>query len=286
MFTDTHAHLDFSDFDVDRADVIHRAETNGVKRIITIGTDMQASIQAVTIADAYSHVYAVIGIHPNEAMEAHPDFISLLKNLAQHPKVVAIGECGLDYHHLPSKEKPVPFQDLAGINLMGNPDAIEDQMADDEVKNKQAIVFQQQLDLAVELGFNVIVHQRDSWDDTLKMLEPYHGKLRAVFHCFGGDLNDANFLIERGHRVSFTGIVTFKNAKQVQHTAKNVPDGSFMLETDCPFLAPTPYRGQRCEPSYTRLIAEKIAELRHTTSQEISRVTEETVNSFFRFSRA
>jgi TatD DNase family protein len=118
------------------------------------------------------------------------------------------------------------------------------------------------------------------------MIEPYHGRLRAVFHCFGGDIDDAKFLIERGHRVSFTGIVTFKNAKQVQHTAKNVPDNSFMLETDCPFLAPTPYRGQRCEPSYTRLVAEKIAELRSTTPQEISRITELTTDSFFRFSHA
>ena len=156
-------------------------------------------------------------------------------------------------------------------------------LADADVKNRQAIFFQEQLDLAVRIGCNVVIHQRDSWADTLNALKPYTGRLRGVFHCFSGDTEQACHILELGHMISFTGIVTFKNAKTVQEVAKRVPLGSFFVETDCPYLAPEPDRGKRCEPAHTRQVAERIASLRNLPFQEISRATTQAAESFFRF---
>jgi TatD DNase family protein len=153
------------------------------------------------------------------------------------------------------------------------------------VKNAQAIVFQQQLELAVELGLNVVIHERDAWDDTVTLLAPYTGRLRAVFHCFGKSIDHARHLIDLGHLVSFTGIVTFKNAQTLQETAAQVPGDSFMVETDCPYLAPVPHRGKRCEPAFTRLVAEKVAALRHEPLADVAQRTTATAERFFRFVR-
>jgi TatD DNase family protein len=160
---------------------------------------------------------------------------------------------------------------------------MELQLADDAVKNQQSIVFRQQMDLAAELGLNVVIHQRDSWDDTLAVVNDYNGKLRTVFHCFGGSAGDAASLLRDGHLVSFTGIATFKNAALVHETARAVPSGSFMVETDCPYLAPAPHRGKRCEPAYTRLVAERIAFLRGVPLETVAAETEAAANAFFRF---
>jgi TatD DNase family protein len=283
MLTDTHSHLDFPDFSPDLDAVLDRAREAGVPRIITIATDLASSRQAVELAERHPGVYATIGIHPNDAQEAPENFIEELRPLASHPKVVAIGECGLDYHRLPGRVHKSPFEDVARADVMQDPMALSLQIADDAVKNRQAAVFQQQLDLAVETGLNVVIHQRDSWTDLLALLDPYHGRLRTVFHCFGGNSEDAAFLFSKGHLISFTGIVTFKNARTVQETARTAPSGSFMVETDCPFLAPTPHRGQRCEPAHTRLVAEKIAELRGQSLAEVANATETAAHSFFRF---
>ena len=136
------------------------------------------------------------------------------------------------------------------------------QIRDGAYKSKQASLFEQQLDLAVELGLNVVIHQRDAWDDTLEIMRPYTGKVRGVFHCFGGSLEQANEVLDLGHLVSFTGIVTFKNGAAVREVAAQIPLWKFMVETDCPYLAPVPFRGKRCEPAYTRLVAESIAAAR------------------------
>jgi TatD DNase family protein len=146
-------------------------------------------------------------------------------------------------------------------------------------------LFEQQLDLAAELGFNVVIHQRDAWDDTLEIMKPYTSKLRGVFHCFGGTLEQANEVLDLDHLVSFTGIVTFKNGAAVREVAAKVPLWKFMVETDCPYLAPVPFRGKRCEPWHTRLVAESIAAARGLTLQEIAEATTETATGFFRFSR-
>jgi TatD DNase family protein len=146
-------------------------------------------------------------------------------------------------------------------------------------------LFRQQLGLCVELGVNAVIHQRDSWDDTLTILREFTGKVRGVFHCFGGTLAQAREVIALGHLVSFTGIVTFKNARQVQATAQNIAADQFMVETDCPYLAPAPDRGKRCEPAHTRRVAEQIAQLRGMSLEEIGALTTKTAREFFRFGR-
>ena len=146
-------------------------------------------------------------------------------------------------------------------------------------------MFRRQLELSAELGLNAVIHQRDSWDDTLKILREFTGRVRAVFHCFGGTLEQAREVIELGDLVSFTGIVTFKNARQVQATAREIAFDQFMVETDCPYLAPVPDRGKRCEPAHTRRVAEDIARLRGVALEEIAQHTTETARGFFRFAR-
>jgi TatD DNase family protein len=272
-----------NDFD----DVLRRATEAGVTRIITNGTSVESSRRAVDLAREYSNVYAVIGVHPTYAEEAGEDVITPLRELAQNPRVVAIGETGLDYHYLPSlkvaKEKQV--QVLAGALRTETDEEMEAKIHDGAYKSKQASLFEQQLDLAVELGLNVVIHQRDAWQDTLELMKPYTGKLRGVFHCFGGSLEQANEVLDLGHLVSFTGIVTFKNGATVREVAAQIPLDRFMVETDCPYLAPVPFRGKRCEPAHTRLVAESIAAARGLPLEEIARATTATAEQFFRFNR-
>lgn len=284
--TDTHAHLDFRDFAADFADVLARAEAAGVRRIVTIGTSLEGSRRAVELAHQHPNVFAAIGVHPNNATDAPPDIIAPLRELARHPKVVAIGECGLDYHRLPRPE--LWGQDLQALGYTGAelPGDAPLEVRIGAIKSAQAAVFEQQLDLAVELGLNVVIHERDAWPDTLELLSPYAGRLRAVFHCFGKGIDQAHAVIAQGHLVSFTGIVTFKNAPAVHESAAQLPAEAFMVETDCPYLAPIPHRGKRCEPAHVRLTAERVAQLRGQTLEEISRQTESAAETFFRFERA
>ena len=286
MLIETHAHLDYPDFANDFEDVLRRATDAGVTRILTIGTSIESSRRAVDLAEKYPNIFAVIGVHPTYAEEAGEDVITPLRDLAKSPRVVAIGETGLDYHQLPSidteKQKPT---EVAHALQSGTEQDIDANIRDGAYKSKQASLFQQQLDLAVELGFNVVIHQRDAWDDTLEIMREYGGQLSGVFHCFGGSLAQANEVIGLGHLVSFTGIVTFKNGQEVREVAAQVPLDSFMVETDCPYLAPVPFRGKRCEPAHTRLVAEKIALARGVSLEEIARATTATAEEFFRFNR-
>jgi TatD DNase family protein len=281
MLIDTHTHLDFPDFNPDRDAVIRRAVETGVTRMIAIGTNLDTSRAALALADRHPEVYATIGIHPNEVMDVPDDAVSQLEKMANHPKLAALGECGFDYHSLPSKQETAFANVTASIGTTA-PGTESAALADAEVKNRQAIFFQEQLDLAAKLGLNVVIHQRDSWPDTIETLRPYSGRLRGVFHCFSGDPEQACHLLELGHALSFTGIVTFKNAKTVQEVARRVPLGSFFLETDCPYLAPDPDRGKRCEPAHTRRVAEKIASLRGLTLEETARASTEAAERFFR----
>jgi len=287
MLIETHAHLDYPDFANDLDDVLRRAVDAGVTRVITIGTSIESSRRAIDLADKYPAVYATIGVHPTYVEEAEEDVFTPLRELAKHPRVVAIGETGLDYHELPSekvaKEKQV--QVMTALRTETD-EEIEAQIRDGAYKSKQASLFQQQLDLAVELGLNVVIHQRDAWDDTLRIIQPYAGKLRGVFHCFGGSLNQANEVLGLDHLVSFTGIVTFKNGAAVREVAAEIPLWKFMVETDCPYLAPVPFRGKRAEPAHTRIVAEAIATARGVPLEEIAEATTETADGFFRFNRA
>lgn len=281
MLIDTHSHLDFPDFDADRPEIIQRALDAGVTRLISIGTTLESSRAALALADAYPQVYATVGIHPSEAKKESNSAIEELAQLARNPKVVAIGECGLDYHRLPSQSS-TPFASSASVTGTIHLGSEELLLADADEKNCQAIFFQQQLDLAAQLRLNVVIHQRDSWEDTITTLKPYTGRLQAVFHCFSGSLSQAQQLIDMGHSVSFTGIVTFKNAKELHSCVQKIPAGSFFLETDCPYLSPEPHRGKRCEPAYTRLVAEKVAFLRGQSLKEIARETTLAAEKFFR----
>jgi len=286
MLIETHAHLDFPDFANDLEDVLRRANEAGVIRIITISTSVESSRRAIELAGKYPAVFAVIGVHPTHVEEAEDDVITPLRELAKSSRVVAIGETGLDYHHLPSekvaKEKQV--QVMSALRTETD-EEIEAQIRDGAYKSKQVSLFQQQLDLAVELGLNVVIHQRDVWEDTLKIMRPYSGKLRGVFHCFGGSLEQANEVFDLDHLVSFTGVVTFKNGAAVRKVAAQIPLWKFMVETDCPYLAPVPFRGKRAEPAHTRIVAETIAAAREVALQEIAEATTETAEKFFRFNR-
>ena len=287
MLIETHAHLDYPDFANDLDDVLRRAADAGVTRVITIGTSIESSRRAIDLAQKYPAVYATIGVHPTYAEEAEEDVFTPLRELAKNRRVVAIGETGLDYHRLPSEEvaKEKQVQVMTALRTETD-EEIEAQIRDGAYKSKQASLFQQQLDLAVELGLNVVIHQRDAWEDTLKIMQPYAGKLRGVFHCFGGSLDQANEVLDLDHLVSFTGIVTFKNGATVREVAAEIPLWKFMVETDCPYLAPVPFRGKRAEPAHTRIVAEAIAAARDVPFEQIAEATTETADKFFKFNRA
>ena len=264
MLIDTHAHLDFPDYASDLEQVLARADDAGISRIIEISTSIEGSARAIALAEKYPTIRAAIGVHPCYVDESPEDIISPLRALSSHPAVVAIGETGLDYHRQlnPPEEK----------TLLKNWQ---------ENRARQALFFEQQLDLALECHLNVVVHQRDSWDDTLSILRPYSGKLNAVYHCFGGSYEQARMILDLGFSVSFTGIATFKNAATIQDTVSRLPAGSFFLETDCPFLAPVPHRGKRCEPAYVLNTAEYIARLRGENLESLAAHTSAAATAFF-----
>ena len=280
MLIDTHAHLDYPDFANDLPAIIEAARSVGVTRIITIGTGVESSRRAVALAERFENIHAVVGLHPTNVDEEHGDWLAEIRQLASHPKVAAIGETGLDYHHLPS-EKLASAPAISALQAE-MPQDTEAAIIDGAYKAAQAEAFAAQLDLAAELGLNVVIHQRDAWDDTLEILKNYTGQLRGVFHCFGNTPEQAREILALGHLVSFTGIVTFKNAEPVREVVSSIPADAFMVETDCPYLAPVPHRGKRCEPAHTRLGAEKIAEVRGVSLDEIATTTTRTAEAFFR----
>jgi TatD DNase family protein len=282
MLIDTHAHLDYPDYAEDLDAVIGRASDAGVTRIITIGTGIESSRRAVALSERFANVFAVIGVHPTNVQDEPGDFLPALRELAKHPKVAAIGETGLDYHRLPS-EALSSSPAIAALQAEVPEDA-RAAIIDGAYRAAQADAFRAQLDLAAELGLNVVIHQRDAWDDTVDLLRPYTGQLRGVFHCFGNLPEQAAEIAAMGHLVSFTGIVTFKNAQLAREVAAQVAPDRYMVETDCPYLAPDPHRGKRCEPAYTRLVAEKIAEVRGVSLEEVAAATTRTAEGFFRLS--
>lgn len=268
---DTHTHLDFTDFDGDRAEVLERAHQAGVGRLLLIGTRPAGLTRILELCESSSMLAPVLGFHPGNVGEISADDLSFLENLCRRHAVAAIGECGLDFHRIPP---PLPDED-EGCHA----GRIE------EWKEKQMNLFRHQLELASRLGLNVVVHQRDSWDETLDILRDFTGKVRAVFHCFGGTPEQVKTVRALGHLVSFTGIVTFKNAAAVQASAAAVDSEGFMVETDCPYLAPVPHRGSRCEPAFTREIVRQMAALRGVREDDIAESTNRVAAEFFRLGR-
>jgi len=258
MLTDTHAHLNFRDFRHNLDDVLARAKEVGVKKIINVGSQFSTSQRAVELAEKYDEFYSAIGLHPihlehAEVEEEGEKFISraeefdydAYKKLARSSKkVVAIGECGLDFFHIPSELK---------IN---------------DVIAKQKKVFRQHIELARELQLPLILHCRGTKEDSnqayREMIEVLDevGYFRGVIHCFGADLEIAQEFVLHGFYIGFTGIVTFKNAKELQTVAREIPLDRILSETDCPYLAPEPHRGQKNEPAYVAEVVRKISELR------------------------
>jgi TatD DNase family protein len=263
IFYDTHAHLDFPDYTDDLLKVIERAQAAGIAKIICIGTDLASSASAIRLAETFPGVFAAVGWHPCHASEAPEDLRPALRNLASHPKVVAIGETGLDYYHLPSQEPGATAAD------------------DERHKQKQSAIFRQQLEVAADLGLNCVIHQRAALEEVLAHVHPFAGRVRGVFHCFVNDANAMQRIVAMGSLVSFTGIVTFKNAQNIRDVVAVTPLDRLMLETDCPYLAPMPYRGKRCEPAYVKEISEVVATVKQCSLADLSRVTCATAESFF-----
>ena len=262
IFYDTHAHLDDPKYQTDLEPVIERATRAGISRIIAIGTDLESSARAVSLSERFANVYAVAGWHPSHASEAPEDLRPALRELARHPKVVALGETGLDHCRLPGAQGGTP--------------------ADDQrYKQQQSALFHQHLEVAAELGLNCVIHQRDAFADVLAQMQPFADKLCGVFHCFVGGPEEMRRVVAMGSLVSFTGIITFKNAQTVRDTLAAAPPDRFMLETDCPYLAPVPYRGKRCEPAYVKEIATAAAQVRGCSPDDLSRATCATAHRFF-----
>lgn len=266
MLTDSHCHLASTRFPADELPtLIERARAAGISRMVTLATDEEDIPKNVAIAEAYPEVYACVGIHPCDVHQVRDDFEAVVTPHLANPRVAAIGETGLDYFH------PAP----EGWTEAG-------------YHGRQQDFLTRHFDLARESGLNVVIHTRDrsgsaSLDDALSIYQRYSGEVQAVFHCFPGPYELAEKVIAAGGLVSFTGVATFKNAAACLDTARQVPSGKFMVETDSPYLAPVPHRGQRCEPAFTADTARRIAEARAMTLAELAAETEEVCESFFRF---
>ena len=231
MFIDTHTHIHGPEFDADRENVLTRAKSAGVDACVAVGTDVASSRLAVDLAQRHGGVWASVGVHPHEAVTLDAEAVEVLDRLARSPRVVAYGEVGLDYYYLHSP------------------------------KEVQQARFREQIVTAARHGLPLIIHTRDAWDDTFRILDG-QSHLGGVFHCFTGDLSHAEAAIARGFFVSFSGIVTFAKSHGLQDVARRIDLDRLLIETDCPYLAPVPHRGSRNEPAHVALVAHKIAELR------------------------
>ncbi len=250
MIVDSHAHLDFEPFDADRETVILRARAVGVVAVVNVGTDLESSRDSVALAEKYDFIYAAVGIHPHDAKTLTPAVREELRALARHPKVVAVGEIGLDYYRDLS---PRPVQRQAFADL---------------------------LTLAAELDLPVIIHCRDAWEDTLAILRGWTG--RGVLHSYSGGPEHLEEVLAMGFSIGLSGPITYAQAPRLQAVAAAVPLDRLLVETDCPYLTPEPYRGRRNEPAYVWYVAGAVARVRGVTAEGIARATTENAARFFR----
>lgn len=249
---DTHAHLDDEQFDVDREEVIKKIKTSGISNVMEVGSDVESSKKAVSIANSHDFIYCAVGIHPESADNVSDEDYAEIERLARtEPKVKAIGEIGIDYH----------YDDCAS-------------------REKQRACFGRQLDLATELNLPVIIHDRDSKGDVLQILREKKIS-NGVMHCFSGSPEMAQIFVKMGFMISFTGVITFKNARRALEAVKVIPLDRLMIETDSPYMAPEPHRGKRNDSSYVRYVAGKMAEIKGITADEMSRITYENGRRFF-----
>lgn len=252
MFIDTHAHLFLPEFENDLDEVIERARQNKVDYIIVPATDIETARKSLQLADKYDIIYAAVGVHPHDTKDWESSWVQEIEELAKHPKVVAIGEIGLDYHY------------------------------DFSPKEKQIEAFKSQLDLAVKLKLPAVIHNRESDADMMKIISTYCGsELRAQFHCFNSSLEDALEYIKMNHIVSFTGNISFKKADDLRNVVAGISLDKILLETDSPFMTPEPHRGHRNEPANVKLVAEKMAEVHNVKMEDIAKVTSFNAFRFF-----
>ena len=249
---DTHAHYDSRKFDADRDAVLSGLPDRGVGLVVNPGCDLPSSRQAVELAQRYPFVYAAVGVHPEDCAGWEDAQVAQLRALAAQPKVVAIGEIGLDYYW---KENPP--------------------------KELQKEVFRRQLELAGELGLPVIVHDREAHGDCMDLVREYP-EVTGVFHCFSGSAEMARELVGRGWMISFTGVLTYPNARKAVEAAQAVPLEKIMIETDSPYMSPVPCRGQRCDSGLVVHICQRLAEIKGVSPEECARITMENGRRFFR----
>ncbi len=251
MLFDTHAHYDSRQFDADRDQVLSALPGQGVGLVVNPGCDLDSSRRAIGIAERYPFVYAAVGVHPEDCAGWQDTDVDELRSLAAHPKVVAVGEIGLDYYW---KENPP--------------------------REFQQRVFRAQLALARELDLPVIVHDREAHGDCLSIIREFP-QVRGVFHCFSGSAEMAKELVGLGWMISFTGALTYKNARKAVEAAQAVPLDRIMIETDSPYMAPVPCRGERCHSGLVRHTCQRLAELRGISPEECARITFENGTEFY-----
>jgi TatD DNase family protein len=253
MFIDSHAHLDMEEFDSDRDEVIQRALSADVKQLITVGIDVNSSLKAVSLTEKYPSVFAAVGIHPHNADVADKEDLKQIELISAEKKVVAIGEIGLDFYR--------------NLSSRGN----------------QKKYFKQQLDIAMRCDLPVVVHSREAHEDVLEILSCFQGsESRGVIHCFSGGIDLAEAFIEVGYFISIAGTVTFANASPVHKVVTNTSLDRMLIETDSPFLSPIPYRGRRNEPSRVIHTAQKVAEIRGISLEEVAARTSKNARQLFR----
>lgn len=252
MLFDTHAHLNATQFNEDVEQVIERARAEGVSHIVVVGFDRPTIQRAMELAEQYSFIYAAVGWHPVDAIHMTDEDLIMIERLAAHPKVVALGEMGLDYYW------------------------------DQSPKEVQKEVFRKQIRLAKKVKLPIIIHNRDATADIVHILqEEQAAEVGGVMHCFTGSVEVAHQCIDMNFYISFGGPVTFKNAKKPKEVAKEIPLDRLLIETDCPYLTPHPFRGKRNEPSYVKYVAEAIAELKGLSFEEVAQKTSDNAKRLF-----
>lgn len=252
MLIDSHVHLDDRRYDNDRDRIIKALKDEGVELVINIGADLQTSIASVSLAEKYDNVYAAVGVHPHSAKEVDDSTLEILKSFAARDKVVAIGEIGLDFHY------------------------------DNSPRDVQRKWFRKQLELAKQVDLPVVIHSREATQETFDIIkEAQDGKLRGVLHCYSDSVEIALEYIKLGFYISLAGPVTFNNARVLKEVAKVVPLDKLLIETDSPYLTPSPNRGKRNEPAYVRYVAAEIAELREISFDDLVEATNRNTKELF-----
>ena len=247
---DTHAHYENGRFDADRDDVLRSLPDKGIEFVANIGSDMETSRQSVALAEQYPFIWAAVGVHPHDAKNFVPENLDELVALLAHPRVRALGEIGLDYHY------------------------------DFSERSDQKRVFLQQMELARALNVSVVIHEREACADTLDILRQFP-TVRGVCHCFSGSIETARELLKLDYMISFTGNITFKNARRAPEVIAWLPEDRIMLETDCPYMAPEPFRGRRCDSGYLYRVCETAAAIRGVSPEHLAEATLQNGRRFY-----